>query len=322
MEVAETLPEPINGDFTDKSIVSITQFDRDSVEQLFDEADAMVEMVADQGRDDLLADKMVANLFYQPSTRTFASFEAAAKRLGAGTIATQGVEYSSISKDETDEDTALTIERYVDTIVLRHPEQGSVAKAASVTEIPIINAGDGIGEHPTQALLDLYTIEEELGAAENLTVTMVGDLKYGRTVHSLARLLGLYNVRLNYVAPPELAMPETITNEISSSNIEQHSTANLHEVISESDVVYMTRIQKEHFSSLEEYERYKGAYVVDLDTMKHAKQEMILMHPLPRVDEIHPGVDDDPRAVYFDQVENGMYIRMSLLALVNGYSIS
>jgi aspartate carbamoyltransferase len=320
MSEATTPPEPIAGNFTDKSIVRIDQFQPADVRQLFEEAENMAEMVAVEGQNDLLHDLTIANLFYQPSTRTFLSFEAAAKRLGATTISTQGVEYSSISKGETLEDTIRTVERYADTIALRHPEQGSAERAANTSGVPIINGGDGIGEHPTQALLDLYTIEESFESVEGLTVTMLGDLKHGRTVHSLARLLAMHNVHLNYVSPVQLAMPENIVEEL-SGRVKQHATDDIHDVIGESDVLYVTRVQKEHFEP-EDYARHKGAYVIDEQVMKMAKTDMILMHPLPRVDEIHPGVDHDSRAVYFDQVENGMYIRMALLALVNGRSVA
>lgn len=318
-ETATPTPEPIAGDFAGKSIVCVNQFEPEDVRQLFGETEAMAEMVSDEGKSDLLGNLTIANLFYQPSTRTFMSFEAAAKRLGASTLPTQGVEYSSISKGETLEDTIRTVERYADTIALRHPEQGSAGRAANASRVPVINGGDGIGEHPTQALLDLYTIENSLGSAEGLTVTMLGDLKHGRTVHSLARLLAMHDVRLNYVSPRQLAMPEDVTREL-DGKVGQYATEDIHEVIVESDVLYVTRVQKEHFEP-EEYARHKGAYVVDEQVMEQAKGDMIVMHPLPRVDEIHPAVDHDPRAVYFDQVENGMYIRMGLLALVNGRSI-
>jgi aspartate carbamoyltransferase len=312
--------EPIGDNFALKSVVSISQFDPPAVRRLFREAENMAEMVESRGSSDLLEDLVIANLFYQPSTRTFMSFEAAAKRLGATTVATQGVEYSSISKGETLEDTIRTVETYADTIALRHPDKGSAARAANASRKPVINGGDGIGEHPTQALLDLYTIEDTFDPVENLTVTMLGDLKHGRTVHSLARLLAMHNIRLNYVSPEQLAMPEEIVQEL-DGKVEQHAARDVREVIGESDVLYVTRVQKEHFEP-EEYARHEGAYVINEEVMKLAKREMIVMHPLPRVDEIHPSVDHDPRAVYFKQVENGMYIRMALLALVNGRSIA
>ena len=309
---------PIAGDFTGKSIVSIRQFELADVEQVITEAEHMAVMAHTQGRSQLLADKLVANLFYEPSTRTFLSFEAAAKRLGAETIATQGVEYSSISKGETLEDTIRTVERYADVIDMRHPTVGAAAVAASVARVPILNGGDGNGEHPTQALLDLFTIREEAVThqPQDLTVTMLGDLKNGRTVHSLARLLSLYGTKLNFVAPHQLKMPDTITHEL--NGVVQAETENLDEVLGDTDVLYVTRVQKERFEDQAEYEALKDHYVIGPDTMERANPTMILMHPLPRVNEIHPDVDKDPRAKYFDQVENGMFVRMALLALVLG----
>ncbi len=313
--------EPIAGDFAGKSIISVRQFESQDVESLFVETDQMAAMVGESGCSRLLDDQVVANLFYQPSTRTFLSFEAAAQRLGARTVSTQGVEFSSLSKGETLEDTIRTAGQYAGAITLRHPDEGSAERAARASTVPIINGGDGPGEHPTQALLDLYTIRESLGGIDNLTITMLGDLKYSRTVHSLARLLALYDIRLHYVSPEQLAMPQHITDSLTGT-VEQAATAELSEVLAETDVLYVTRVQQEYFTDPEEYARHKGAYVVDEKVMEGAKQDMIVMHPLPRVDEIHPGVDRDPRAVYFKQVENGMFIRMALLALVKGRSIT
>jgi aspartate carbamoyltransferase len=311
-------PIPLEGEFAGKSIVSIDQFSRADVETVLSEAATMAELVRLSGRSSLLHDKIVANLFYEPSTRTFLSFEAAAQRLGAGTIATQGVEYSSISKGETLEDTIRTVERYADIIALRHSEQGAATRAATVAHKPVINAGDGTGEHPTQALLDLFTIRDKLGHTDNLRVTMVGDLKHGRTVHSLARLLTMYGVQLHYVSPPELAMPSPIVAQLRERGARQYETVNLGEVLDQTDVVYMTRIQKERFTAEADYQRYKGGYVLDRTSLGQLALGAIVMHPLPRVGEISPEVDADPRAVYFDEVENGMYVRMALLALVSG----
>lgn len=320
----------IDNSFAGKDIISTNQFLREDVDMVLDEADAMAEMVSSDGRNDLLSDLVVANLFYEPSTRTFMSFEAAAKRLGAATIATQGVEYSSISKGETLEDTIKTIESYSDTITLRHSLVGSAAIAASAANIPIINGGDGNGEHPTQALTDLHMIRSRRGDCYDLNVTMVGDLKNGRTVHSLARLLSLYGASFNYVSPKELAMPESIVSEISPL-AEQYQTENLSEVIADSDVIYVTRVQKERFKpqsgpfkelrAARSYDRLKDSYIIDEQLMKSAKKDAILAHPLPRVNEIATELDNDSRAAYFDQVKSGMYVRMGLLAMVNGRTI-
>ena len=203
-------------------------------------------------------------------------------------------------------------------IVLRHPETGAAATAAKYCRKPIINAGDGAGEHPTQALLDLFTIHEELGHIDGLTITMVGDLKYGRTVHSLARLLALYNIRLNYVSPEILRMPPALVEELHVRGVPQVQQTDLEAVLAESDVLYVTRVQKERFEDEGLYESVKGSYVITPDTLTRAKQRMIVMHPLPRVGEISMEVDDDPRAAYFRQMEYGLYVRMALLAMVLG----
>jgi aspartate carbamoyltransferase len=228
------------------------------------------------------------------------------------------VRYSSVAKGESLPDTVRTLECYSDVIVLRHPETGAAATAAQHSRKPIINAGDGIGEHPTQALLDAFTILEELGNLEGLTVTMLGDLKYGRTVHSLARLLALYNAKLNYVSPEILRMPLHLIEELRARGIAQHEGTELVSVLPETDVLYVTRVQKERFEDQTEYESVKSAYVITPATLKPAKSKMIVMHPLPRVGEIAMEVDDDPRAAYFRQMEYGLYIRMALLAMVLG----
>ncbi len=320
----------IAGDFNGKDIVSVGQFERQDVDAVMREAEGMALMVQAEGRDDLLKDLVVANLFYEPSTRTFLSFEAAAKRLGAATIATQGVEYSSISKGETLEDTVRTVERYADIVDMRHPKSGAAAIAAEYTRIPIINGGDGKLEHPTQALTDVMTILHKLGTLEGHNITMVGDLKNGRTVHSLARMFGLYGAQVNYVSPKSLRMPSEIIDEL-GDKLKQYETTDLEDVLSQTDVLYVTRVQKERFKpeagpfkalrAKRAYDRVKNAYIIDEAIMRSAPKDMILMHPLPRVNEISPGVDKDPRAAYFDQVESGMYVRMALLALISGRSI-
>lgn len=311
----------INGDFTGKDIVSMDQFDREDVDLIMSEAFAIAGAEPRRTRG-LLWDKVIASLFYEPSTRTFLSFEAAAKRLGASTISTQGVEYSSISKGESLEDTARTVERYSDLTILRQGKVGGAALAALATEKPIINAGDGVGEHPTQALLDYYTIlREGNNEPESLTVTMLGDLKNGRTVHSLAKLLSKYGTRLNFVSPDELRMPESLIKQLGDDSEIGLQTSCLDEVLGESDVLYVTRVQKERFTNNDEYERLKNHFIITPEVMSRAKNDMILMHPLPRVGEITKEVDRDKRAVYFDQVENGMYLRMALLARVLGRTV-
>ena len=304
--------------FYGKDIISVKQFDRDQLDYIFDVSHEMYEMVTRVGSFDLLKGKILASLFYEPSTRTSSSFTSAMERLGGSVIPINNVSYSSVTKGESLPDTIRTLEAYADVIVLRHPEVGSSALAAKYARKSIINAGDGIGEHPTQALLDLFTIKEELGRVDGLTVTMMGDLKYGRTVHSLARLLTLYDVKLNYVAPEILSMPPEIVEEIEAAGIPQASYTTLEPVLAETDVLYVTRVQKERFENPAMHEGLKGIYVVTTETMSQAKDDMIVMHPLPRVWEIDMAVDDDPRAAYFRQMEYGLYIRMALLAMVLG----
>lgn len=304
--------------FYGKDILSVKQFVREDLNYIFEVAHEMREMVARVGTFDLLKGKILANLFYEPSTRTSSSFTAAMERLGGSVIPINEVTFSSVSKGESLPDTVRSLECYADVIVLRHPEVGASALAAQYARKPIINAGDGVGEHPTQALLDLFTIREELGGIDGLTVTMLGDLKYGRTVHSLARLLSLYDVRLNYISPEILRMPAEILEEVDGHGIPQREERALEAVLAETDVLYVTRVQKERFENMDDYEAVKSLYVITPETMAQAREEMILMHPLPRVGEISMEVDDDPRAAYFRQMEYGLYTRMALLAMVLG----
>jgi len=308
-----------NAEWYGKDIISVKQFSRDDLEYVFGVAHEMRGMVERIGTFDLLKGKILANIFYEPSTRTSSSFTAAMERLGGSVIPINEVKYSSVTKGESLSDTVRTMECYADVIVLRHPETGSAAIAAKAARKPVINAGDGIGEHPTQALLDTFTIMEELGRLDNLNVTMLGDLKYGRTVHSLARLLSSFNgIKLNYVSPEILRMPQEVMDEVTKRNVPQAEYSSLEEVLPETDVLYVTRVQKERFEDPAEYEKVKGAYVIDPAVMKPAKKDMIVMHPLPRVTEISMDFDDDPRAAYFRQMEYGLYVRMALLAMVLG----
>ncbi len=310
--------EQRTGRFYGKDILSVKQFNRADLEYIFGVAHEMREMVERIGTFDLLKGKILANLFYEPSTRTSSSFTSAMERLGGSVIPINEVRYSSVAKGESLPDTVRTLECYADVIVLRHPEIGASALAAQYARKPIINAGDGVGEHPTQALLDLFTIVSELNQVDGLTVTMLGDLKYGRTVHSLARLLSLYDVKLNYVSPEILRMPAEIIQELNEKNIVQKEYTTLDEVLHQTDVLYVTRVQKERFENLDEYESVKDAYVITPEVMRDAKDRMIVMHPLPRVGEISMEFDSDPRAAYFRQMEYGLYVRMALLAMVLG----
>jgi aspartate carbamoyltransferase len=307
-----------NAPFYGKDIISVKQFSREDLEYIFGVAHEMREMVERVGSFDLLKGKILANLFYEPSTRTSSSFTSAMERLGGSVIPINEVRYSSVSKGESLPDTVRTLECYADLIVLRHPEVGASALAAKYARKPIINAGDGVGEHPTQALLDLFTIVSELGQVDGLTVTMLGDLKYGRTVHSLARLLSLYRVRINYVSPDILRMPPEILTELKANGSEGSEHTDLEAVLPSTDVLYVTRVQKERFEDPNVYENVRGAYVITPETLQRARERMIVMHPLPRVGEISMDVDEDPRAAYFRQMEYGLYVRMALLAMVLG----
>ncbi len=304
--------------FYGQSILSVSQFDQVDLATIFEVAREMRAMVERVGSFDLLKGKVLTNLFYEPSTRTSSSFVAAIERLGGSVIQINNVRFSSVAKGESLPDTIRTLESYSDAIVLRHPEKGSAALAASHATKPIINAGDGPGEHPTQALLDIFTIREEMGRIDGLTITMLGDLKYGRTVHSLSRLLTLYDVRLNYVSPKILSMPSSLVESLAKEGTPQNEYRELEPVLPETDVLYVTRVQKERFENQAEYEQVRGTYVITPETLAAAKEKMIVMHPLPRVGEISMEVDTDPRAAYFRQMENGMYVRMALLALVLG----
>jgi carbamoyl-phosphate synthase/aspartate carbamoyltransferase/dihydroorotase/carbamoyl-phosphate synthase/aspartate carbamoyltransferase len=300
-------------------ILSVAQFDKAKLNYIFGRAHEMREMVGRVGGANLLAGRVLACLFYEPSTRTSASFIAAMERLGGSVIPiTQGVQFSSVSKGESLPDTIRTLEQYSDVIVLRHPEIGSAQVAADYAGVPVINAGDGPGEHPTQALLDLFTIQDELGTIDGLKIAMVGDLRYGRTVHSLTKLLLHYDVSLRFVSPEMLRLPLTTMNEVIDAGKKARETHDVADVIENADVLYVTRVQKERFSDLAQYESVKDMYEITPEIMARAKKKMVVMHPLPRVGEIHYAVDSDPRAAYFRQVKNGMYIRMALLAAVLG----
>ncbi|MBX3015765.1 MAG: aspartate carbamoyltransferase [Caldilineaceae bacterium] len=308
----------VTNGFYGQDILSVSQFSRANLDYIFRVAQEMQVVVERFGSADLLQGKILANLFYEPSTRTSSSFMAAMLRLGGQIIPINNVQYSSVTKGESLPDTVRTLECYADVIVLRHPEVGAAATAAHYASKPIINAGDGVGEHPTQALLDLFTIAQELQQLDGLKIAMVGDLKYGRTVHSLTKLLVNYNVEFAFVNPDILAMPEDVLAVVKDKGRSYTETKDVHSVIGEADVLYVTRVQKERFTDLAEYDRVKDQYVVDEALMTHAKERMVVMHPLPRIHEISYAVDQDPRAAYFRQMRNGMFIRMALLAAVLG----
>ena len=301
-----------------KDILHGNQFSKKEIDAIIKTAEEFERALKNRGSLVLLKGKILATLFFEPSTRTRLSFETAMQRLGGGVIGLGSVESSSVKKGETLSDTVRTVSQYADAIVIRHPLLGSAKEAADAASIPVINAGDGAGQHPTQALLDVYTIYKELGSLKNLTVAMVGDLKYGRTVHALAELLSLFQVRFYFVSPNLLRMPDEITSGLRGKGLEVIETEDMFKAVSESHLIYMTRIQKERFGDLQEYERVKGSYIINRAFLDQIKKKIVILHPLPRVDEISTDVDDYPGSAYFRQMRNGVFVRMALLAMIFG----
>lgn len=302
-------------DFKGRDIVSIRDFNRSEVEHILQTAELMNPLT--KSSSDMLKGKILANIFLEPSTRTRLSFEAAILRLGGNYISISEAKASSIEKGENLIDTIRVIENYVDIITLRHSLEGAARLAAEVASIPVINAGSGAGEHPTQALLDLYTIRNEQGKIDGLRIAILGDLKYGRTTHSLAYALSLFNTTLYFVSPDSLKMRREVLEDV-SRRVNVIETKDVREIIPKIDVLYVTRMQKERFPDLEVYEKIKGTYRINRDLLRNRKKNMIVMHPLPRIDEIAPEVDQTPHAKYFKQVWYGMVTRMALLCLVLG----
>lgn len=299
-------------------VVEAQQFDRERLTEIFSLTREMEEVVSRYGSS-ILNRRIMATLFYEPSTRTRLSFESAMLRLGGTVVTTESArEFSSAAKGETLEDTIRIVEGYADVIVLRHFESGSARRAADVASVPIINAGDGPGQHPTQALLDVYTIQKEIGRLDGISVAMVGDLANGRTVRSLAYLLTRYDgVKLYFVAPGVVRMKDDIKDYLQRNGVHFEEQEDLLEVARNVDIIYQTRIQRERFGDrIEDYESARGKYIVDARVMEALPEHGRVMHPLPRVDEIAPEVDADPRAAYFRQAHNGLYIRMALLKTV------
>lgn len=301
--------------FKGRDIISIKDFTREEIDYVLKMAAAM-EPIAQSGSD-MLQRKILATLFYEPSTRTRLSFEAAMHKLGGSAIGFAQAEIASVKKGENLADTVRVVESYVDVIVLRHPLEGAARLAAEFAAVPIINGGSGAEEHPTQALLDLYTIVKEKGRIDGLNIALMGDLRYGRTVHSLAYALSLYNVRLHLVAPESLRMRKEVL-EVIKKRIEVTQKTAIEKILPGLDILYVTRIQKERFPDLAEYAKVKGVYKIDLETLKNANKDMTVLHPLPRVGEIAAEVDETPHAKYFQQVWNGVVTRMALLGLVLG----
>ena len=301
--------------FKGRDIISIKDFTRAEIDYILEIAQAM-EALAKTGSN-LLRGKILATLFFEASTRTRLSFESAMHKLGGSTIGFAEAKITSVKKGENLADTIRVVENYADVIALRHPLEGSARLAAEFAQIPIINGGSGAEEHPTQALLDLYTILKEMGRIDGLNIALVGDLRYGRTVHSLSYALSLYNVKLYLVSPELLRMRREVLDTI-KEKIRVVQKAAIEEVLPKIDVLYVTRIQKERFADMAEYAKVKGAYRIGLDLLENAKKDLVIMHPLPRVDEIADEVDETPHAKYFQQVWNGVVMRMALLALILG----
>ena len=301
-----------------KDIINTAQFSLQELDLIMNTAASFEKRVKNGEVIKNMEGQVVATLFFEPSTRTRLSFETAANRLGARVITVASAASSSAAKGESLADSIRTVDGYVDVIVMRHPIKGSAQIAADNAVHPFINAGDGSGQHPTQALLDIYTIRKEKGTLGGHTVTFVGDLKNGRTVHSLGYFMALYGNKMIFVSPKTLRMPEEITVDLRIRGAEIKETEDVEKALSVSDIVYVTRVQRERFENPEDYEKVKGVYVINKEVVNRAKKGITILHPLPRVDEISTDVDDYEGAAYFRQAHNGLYVRMALLALVTG----
>ena len=300
-----------------RSLISITDIEKKDYHTILDLA---AEFEKNPVRR-ILEDYVVATLFFEPSTRTRLSFESAASRLGAKVIGFTDAATSSVKKGETLKDTIQTVSKYTDLIVMRHPMEGSARYASEITNIPVINAGDGANQHPTQCLLDLYSIRKTQKTLDNLHVAFVGDLKYGRTVHSLVIALTNYNTTFHLVSPVELKLPSSVKRHIKEKDLAYHQYTELDEVIPKAEILYMTRIQKERFADPLDFERVKNIYILRNKMLKNARKNLRILHPLPRINEIEEEVDKNPMAYYFDQAMNGVYVRQALLAIILGAKI-
>lgn len=297
-----------------KSLISINDYSKE--EQI-----SILELAAEfekEPRQKILNDHVIATLFFEPSTRTRLSFESAISQLGGKIIGFTDAANSSVSKGETLMDTIKTVANYSDLIVMRHPLDGSARWASEVSDVPIINAGDGANQHPTQCLLDMYSIMKTQGSLDNIHIAFVGDLKYGRTVHSLTIALSQFNTTFHLVSPPELKLPSAVKKYIKDAGLNYHQYTDLNEVMDKVDILYMTRIQKERFADPMEYEKVKNSYILKNDMLENSKENMKVLHPLPRVNEIEEAVDLNPKAYYFQQALNGVYVREALLARTLG----
>lgn len=297
-----------------QSLVSIHDFTKEDILRIMELA-ADFEANPDQR---LLYGKVVASLFFEPSTRTRLSFESAINRLGARVIGFSDMNNTSVTKGETLHDTIRVISNYCDMIVMRHPVEGAARYASEVSRVPVVNAGDGANQHPSQTLLDLYSILKTQGRLDNINIMMVGDLKYGRTVHSLLEALSHFKAEFTFVSPPELQMPTEYKMQLYERGISYYETSDMMERMEMADIIYMTRVQRERFSDIMEYERVKNAYILHNDMLASTKPNTKVLHPLPRVNEIATDVDDNPKAYWFQQTENGVYTRMAIMAYLFG----
>jgi aspartate carbamoyltransferase catalytic subunit len=297
-----------------RSLVSIDDFSTDEIIRILD----LTEEFEKQPTSRLLDGKVIATLFFEPSTRTRLSFESAISRLGGKIVGFSDAANSSVSKGETLNDTIRTVTNYCDLIVMRHPMEGSARFASEIAKVPVINAGDGANQHPSQTLLDLYSIRKTQGGLNNLNIFLVGDLKYGRTVHSLVMAMSRWNATFNFISPEELKMPDEIKLYLDNLGLKYYEHNDFTEIISKADIIYMTRVQKERFSDPIEYEKVKNVYVLRNSMLKNTKPNMRILHPLPRVNEIHHDVDSNTKAYYFEQALNGVYTRQAILCSLLG----
>ena len=301
----------------DKSFVSIDDFSKEEIIEVLD----MAEEFEKQPVRSLLKNKIIANLFFEPSTRTRLSFESAINKLGGSIIGFTDASSSSVSKGESLHDTIRMVSSYSDLIVMRHHIEGSARYASEISSVPVINAGDGANQHPTQTMLDLYSIRKTQGTLDNLNIFMVGDLKYGRTVHSLMMAMSRWNATFNFISPEELKMPDENKLYLENLGLKYYEHTDFTDIISKADIIYMTRVQRERFSDPMEYEKVKNVYVLRDSMLKNTKPNMKILHPLPRVNEINPDVDSNPKAYYFNQALNGVYTRQAILCKLLGIGL-
>jgi len=303
-----------NTNLKNRNLISISDYSKEEQIKILN----LAEEFEKNPRQDLLKNHVIASLFFEPSTRTRLSFESAVSQLGGKIVGFTDAASSSVKKGESLKDTILTVSNYSDLIVMRHPLDGSSRFSSEVATVPVINAGDGANQHPTQCLLDLYSIRKTQGTLDNLNIMLVGDLKYGRTVHSLVEAMCQYNTTFHLVSPEELKLPSSVKRHIKNANLTYHQYTDMEEAMNKCDILYMTRIQRERFSDSMEYEKVKNSFVLENQMLANSKDNMKVLHPLPRVNEILEDVDNNPKAYYFQQALNGVYVRQALLAAILG----